>query len=456
MTTTRSHNRAGLAFGLALPVLLSGPGIASASIGESLTLPWWSAVPFVALLLAIAVLPLLKKRWWHRNRNKALVSIGLGGVVAAYLLSFGSDGAEVLLHILREYFSFIVLLGSLYTISGGILVEGDLRGRPLNNTFVLLIGASIASFVGTTGASMVLIRPFLRMNQGRKRVAHLPVFFIFIVSNLGGLLTPLGDPPLFLGYIKGVHFTWTLEHLWPQWLVANGIVLAVFLVWDTLAAWGDVPPPSAEPRPFRIRGAINFILLGGVVGATFSSRYLDAELARMRLVEALQIVLALLSLLLTPRTTRVANQFAWGPIVEVAVLFVGIFVAMLPALFLLREHGDELGVNEPWQYFWLSGGLSSFLDNAPTYVTFGTLAAGKDAADFAVLMNADKEALLAAISCGSVFMGANTYIGNGPNFMVQAIAEEAGYPTPSFFGYMVYSGLVLLPTFGLITFVFFV
>lgn len=424
-------------------------------LAAALDVPWWTAAPFVVLLLAIAVLPLTVGHWWHSNLNKALVAFALGGGVAAYLWSRGEAGQEALGHALIEYFSFMVLLWSLYTISGGIVIDGDFRGRPLNNTFLLAIGACLASVLGTTGASMLLIRPLLRMNRGRKRVSHLPVFFIFCVSNTGGLLTPLGDPPLFLGYLKGVSFFWTAEHLWFEWAIVNGIILTVFLVWDAFVIRGDRALPVEVPRPFGVRGGVNFLFLAGVLAAVLVKSYLTGtEMQEYFLTEAAQIILGLASLAVTPRALRQDNRFSWAPIVEVAVLFVGIFVVMVPALKLLENHGKELGITEAWQLFWLTGGLSSFLDNAPTYVTLGTLAAGGE--DFSILMRPDKEVILAAISCGAVFMGANTYIGNGPNFMVKAIAEEDGYPMPSFFGYMVYSGLILIPSFVLVTFLFFV
>jgi Na+/H+ antiporter NhaD/arsenite permease-like protein len=437
-------------------LLLLVPNTVQAAGNQALDLPPWTAAPFVVLLLLIATLPLLAGHWWHSNRNKALVAFPIAALVAAYLHSLGDDGVRALIHALIEYFSFIVLLWSLYTISGGIVIDGDFRGRPLNNTLLLLIGACLASFIGTTGASMLLIRPFLRMNHGRKYIAHLPVFFIFLVSNTGGLLTPLGDPPLFLGYIKGVDFFWTMQNLWYEWAVVNAIILGIFLVWDALASRGEMIVHDPEIRKsFGIRGGINFLFLAGVIGAVLSKSYLTGtEWEPYFIPEGAMILLGLLSLAVTSRIYREANNFTWGPIVEVAVLFLGIFVAMVPALELLRKHGPEFGITQPWQYFWLTGGLSSFLDNAPTYLTFATMAAGPEATNFSALMR-EKPEILAAISCGAVFMGANTYIGNGPNFMVKALAEEDGYKMPSFFGYMLYSGLILLPVFGLVTYWFF-
>ncbi len=368
--------------------------------------------------------------------------------------------------LIGEYVPFIVLLGSLYVISGGIVLSLNIRPGPLVNGILLAIGAVLANFIGTTGASMLLIRPYLRINKPRQNVGHLPIFFIFMVSNLGGLLTPLGDPPLFLGFLRGIDFFWTTS-LWPQWLLANGLVLSVFLVWDTVAYSRD-PFHSAETTPeppdvsekdagqFRIRGLINFLLLVGVIGAVLAKPIFREELGEAfpanLASEGIMVCLGIASMLLTPRTLRKENGYSWAPIIEVAALFVGIFITMVPALALLQEHGHEFGLSEPWQYFWLTGSLSGFLDNAPTYLTFATMASG--AAGIASLPQMAPQ-ILAAISCGAVFLGAMTYIGNGPNFMVKAISDEQNYRTPSFFGYMVYSISILVPIFILIMFVFF-
>jgi len=383
---------------------------------------------------------------------------------------------------LEEYVAFICLLGSLYTISGGIVIGGSLRGHPINNVAILGFGTVLANFIGTTGASMLLIRPILRINQTRQRRMHIPLFFIFTVSNLGGLLTPLGDPPLFLGLLRGVPFFWTLQLL-PQWLLANGIVLSMFFIWDSIAYLREPSPevledyPSGEPL-LHVRGVINVALLGGVVGVVLlqspdvSRQLADAtggllppDVARTSAGglnslwgAALMAGLGLTSYLITPLRLRRENRFSWGPILEVAILFLGIFVTMVPALAVLREMAPRLGLDEPWQYFVLSGTLSSFLDNAPTYVAFGNMAAGAD--NFALLVNNQVAGIagpivLAAISCGAVFMGANTYIGNGPNFMVKAISDEVGYRMPSFFGYFFWAVLVLGPVFFAIIFVFF-
>jgi Na+/H+ antiporter NhaD/arsenite permease-like protein len=403
-----------------------------------------TVAPFVLMLLAIAVCPLRVPHWWESNRNKLRVAIVLGlPILALYLAR--EPGA--LLHMAREYVSFIVLLAGLFVISGGILLRGDLAATPLTNAGFLAAGSVLASFVGTTGASMLLVRPLLQTNRERRHVKHTVIFFIFLVSNIGGMLTPLGDPPLFLGYLQGVPFAWTFR-LWPQWAFMVALLLALYVVWDTrqyarepLAA---LRRDRTQREPLRVRGALNILGLGGVVLAV---AFLH-EPSR----EAVILGLAGVSLWWTPREVRRANGFSWYPIVEVAVLFFGIFLTMIPALELLRHRGGELGVREPWQFFWATGALSSFLDNAPTYLTFLALGQGLGLAREIVGV---PEALLAAISVGAVAMGANSYIGNAPNFMVKSIAEEQGVPMPSFFGYMRYSGLVLLPLFVAVTLVFY-
>jgi Na+/H+ antiporter NhaD/arsenite permease-like protein len=401
-------------------------------------------LPFTALLLAIAVCPLLVPYWWNRHRNKfyAVAALGLP-VLAAY----GVTHPAALLHTAQDYVSFIVLLAGLFVISGGILLRGDLVATPATNTGFLALGGLLASFLGTTGASMLLIRPLLQTNSERTRVKHTVVFFIFVVSNVGGMLTPLGDPPLFLGYLAGVPFAWTFRLL-PHWALMLGALLAVFFVYDAVQ-FGREPLAAlrrdrARVEPLRVHGQLNVVWLAGVVLAV---ALLSAPWREMAIV-----ALAVLSLRLTPRQIRRDNGFSAGPMIEVAVLFAGIFLTMIPALELLRLRGDELGVRAPWQFFWASGALSSFLDNAPTYLTFLALGQGLRMSGEVVGV---PEAILAAISVGSVAMGANTYIGNAPNFMVKAIAEEAGVKMPSFFGYMLYSGAVLIPLFVVVTFVFF-
>lgn len=416
-------------------------------------LPVWTALPFVLLLMAIAVLPLVAHHWWERNRNKGVVAGLIAAPVAGYLVWRGDGGAHELTHAAADYVSFILLLGSLYAISGGIALRGDLPARPATNTAFLAAGAVLANLVGTTGAAMLLVRPLLRTNSERRHTRHVPVFFTFVVCNTGGLLTPLGDPPLFLGFLQGVDFAWTFR-LWPQWLMVNGVLLVVFLVWDGLAYWReekkDVARDDTRVSPLRVDGwKLNAPLLLGVVLAVLGQKALPPPAG-----EAIMLACGLLSVWKTPTAVRAANRFAWGPIAEVAILFAGIFVAMVPALALLKEHGGKFGVTEPWQFFWLTGLLSSLLDNAPTYLTFGNLAVAGQGPDIGWLA-ANRPDLLAAISCGAVFMGANTYIGNGPNFMVKAIADEQGYRMPSFFGYAGYAAAVLLPVFVAVTAVFF-
>ena len=407
-------------------------------------LPLYTVLPFVAMLLAIAVCPLWATHWWESNRNKMLVSCLLGlPILGLYVMR----EPKALLGMAEEYVSFIILLAGLYVISGGILMRGDLTATPLTNTGFLALGAALASFIGTTGASMLLIRPVLQTNRERTRVKHTVIFFIFLVSNIGGMLTPLGDPPLFLGYLQGVPFVWTFR-LWLHWLFMTGVLLAAYFVWDTTQYTREpiaaIRRDRAELEPLRVRGALNALWLGGVILAV---AFLH-EPAR----EVAIVGLALASLWRTPGGVRRANGFTYYPIVEVAVLFFGIFLTMIPALELLRLRGGELAVREPWQFFWVAGALSSFLDNAPTYLTFLALGQGLGLAREVVGV---PHAILTGIAVGAVAMGANTYIGNAPNFMVKSIAEAAGIRMPSFFGYTLYSGLVLIPLFVAVTFLFF-
>ena len=411
---------------------------------EIKALPAYTILHFVATLLSIAVLPLWTPHWWERNRNKLLVSAVLGlPVLVLYL----ARRPAALVHMGEDYVSFIVLLAGLFVISGGVLLRGDLSATPLVNSAFLAVGAVLASAVGTTGASMLLIRPLLQTNRERTRRKHTVVFFIFLVSNVGGMLTPLGDPPLFLGYLEGVPFTWTLR-LWPQWLLLTGALLLTYFVWDSIA-YAREPLAAlrldrAQIEPLRLRGSTNAVWLAGVI--------LAVAFLRAPLREVAIVLLAALSLWRTPAAIRRANGFTWYPIIEVAVLFLGIFLTMIPALELLRLRGGELGVRTPAQFFWAAGALSSFLDNAPTYLAFLALGQGLGLAGEVVGVPA---AILAAISVGAVAMGANTYIGNAPNFMVKSIAEEAGVKMPSFFGYMLYSGAILIPLFVLVTLLFF-
>ncbi len=438
--------------------------------------PLWSIAFFVLMLLCIAVLPLVVEHWWENNFNKLKISLLLGIPAVAYLvLAGGHDGVHHVLHTGEEYFSFIVLLSSLYIISGGIVLRGDIQARPIINTLFLALGAVLASLMGTTGAAMVLIRPLLRTNSERKHVMHTVIFFTFIVANIGGSLTPLGDPPLFMGYLRGVPFTWTL-HLLPQWSFAVGILLVLYFIMDSIQYRKEEPSAikldETRVQPLSVVGKINFLFLIGVVlsVAFINPLSLGEKWAYLQekcfLREIVMILLTLLSLRFTPKGLREENEFTYNGILEVAFLFLGIFATMVPALMWLNLHGGEFGVIKPWHFFWMTGSLSSFLDNTPTYVVYFELARAPDLLPELVRAYGQPPAslshvgipqiILMAISVGAVFMGANTYIGNAPNFMVKVIAEERKIKMPSFFGYMVWSGLILIPLFFAVTFIWFV
>jgi Na+/H+ antiporter NhaD/arsenite permease-like protein len=415
--------------------------------------PLYLCAPFVILLLAIAILPLAWPHFWEKNRNKAITATIVSIPVFIFMVM---KSPSALLHTFEEYLSFILLLASLFIISGGILIKGDLRATPIVNTVFLLIGAIMANLIGTTGASVLLIRPLLATISERKHIIHIPAFFIFIVSNIGGSLTPLGDPPLFLGYLRGAPFTWTF-HIFPMWLTAIGLLLIIFFVWDSLAyrkeKTVDLKQDLKKEVPLTIGGKINLLFLAGVILAVFFQVPAPYR-------ELTMIVMTVLSLTLTKKELRSENKFTFNPIAEVAILFAGIFITMVPLLVLLEVKGAALGIVKPWQYFWFAGGLSSFLDNAPTYLTFTALAESVTKTighgGFPIVHGIGvRQDLLIAISTGAVFMGANTYIGNGPNFMVKSICDEQKIKTPHFFGYMMYSGLILLPLFGLLTLLFF-
>ena len=433
-------------------------------------LPLVTALPFVALLVAIAVMPLLAPAWWHSNRNKpVIVTLISLPILAYFLLDLGEPGRELLHEKFHEYLSFIVVIAALFVVAGGIHIQGSLAGTPAVNTSVLAIGAVLANILGTTGASVLLIRPLLRANKRRKRVAHTVIFFIFIVANCAGLLTPIGDPPLLLGFLKGVPFDWTLR-LWPQWLLINAALLFIFFCWDTWALNKDeVELPGSQHdevkihEPLRVQGVIEMLILAAVIVTIVSAGKAAAagQPWPRNVQEALIVVLALVGYFGGSRDRRTKNVFTFAPIVEVAVLFAGIFVTMTPMLEILNAHAAGLGLTRPWHFFWTSGALSSVLDNAPTYLAFAATAAGLQgvaphgAYIGTLALDPGTARLLAAISTGSVFMGANTYIGNAPNFMVRAIAEENGVRMPSFFGYMAYSIGILLPLFLLVSIVFF-
>ncbi len=444
------------------------------SLGAGLS-AWWG-LPFAGVLLSIAILPLAAPTVWHHHFGKIAA-----GWALAFLLPFAAvfgpqaAGGALVHTLLAEYIPFIVLLVALFTAAGGIYVRGNLHGSPGVNVAIMAVGSLLASVMGTTGASMLLIRPLIRANDNRKHVAHVVVFFIFTVSNAGGSLTPLGDPPLFLGFLKGVTFFWTVGHIFPETLSLLGALLLIFYAIDSYWYRREgvlrADPTPDSPR-LGLDGAINLLPLAAVVvlvlasglwkpGIAFDVFGTTVELQQV-LRDVLLVGVTLLSLAITPAGVREKNQFSWGPMQEVAKLFIGIFLTMIPVLAMLKagEQGAFAAVARavtgpdgqplPWAYFWFSGVLSSFLDNAPTYLVFFNLAGGDPVALMTVLAPT-----LAAISAGSVFMGANTYIGNAPNFMVKAIAEERGIRMPSFFGYMAWSVAVLVPLFVLMTFIWF-
>lgn len=432
--------------------------------------------PFVLLLLSIAVLPLFLPHFWEKNRNKAIVSAVFGFPPAAF---FFFRDINILANTALEYGAFIALLGALFVISGGIYIRGSFKGSPGVNTAFLAIGALLANLIGTTGASMLLIRPLIRANECRSKKAHMVIFFIFIVSNCAGLLTPLGDPPLFLGFLKGVSFCWTFSLL-PELLFVVGALLFVFYVTDSYFFKKEkkechdaiTREEHVLSERFGIEGRRNFIFLFGIIAVILFSGYVlyhiegpvilgetfGSEVSAVTQIVAFTLM-AVLSYRMTPSRIHERNRFNFHPISEVAILFAGIFATMIPALLILETQGKGMGVTEEWQFFWLTGGLSSFLDNAPTYLTFTSLAKGtlelSGEGLRALSVHPEGQKILAAISCGAVFMGANTYIGNGPNFMVKSIAEQGKIKMPGFFQYMFWSTSVLVPVFLLVTVIFF-
>lgn len=458
---------------------LMAPALASSPAGREPVPSLLWAVPFVVLLLSVATLPLSRHthQWWEKHHNKLFLGLTLGGVVLAYygLRDHGYQGsapgraslvAAAEHAILREYVPFMVLLVSLYIIAGGLQLRGDLMAYPRVNTAFLAAGAVLASFIGTTGASMVLIRPLLQTNRDRTHVRHTVIFFIFLVSNIGGCLLPLGDPPLFLGYLRGVPFTWTTR-LWREWLFCISVLLTVYYLWDRVAFRRE--PPGEEQSdarhfsPLRLRGSINLLWLLGVVlsvALIVPGRPLPGTdvVVRDFVREATMLGLTALSLASTPRGLRREVEFSYGAIREVAALFLGIFLTMQVPIEILQARGPELGLTSPAEFFWATGLLSSFLDNAPTYVVFLETGLSLPDPPGTELLNLPggsiAQSLLAAVSLGAVFMGANTYIGNGPNFMVKSIAEGRGIKMPGFFGYMLYSVLILLPLFVVVSWLF--
>ncbi|MEY2713805.1 MAG: hypothetical protein RIT24_148 [Planctomycetota bacterium] len=431
---------------------------------------WWIGVlPFAGLLAAIAAVPLLPTvaHWWHSNLNRYLVSLAAAGLALAYIgLESGMAGIGNALHhaVPGEYVPFMCLLFALYVIAGGLRIETPFDGHPRENLALLAVGALIASFIGTTGAAMVLIRPLLESIRRRKYQAHSVIFFIFIVCNCGGCLLPIGDPPLFMGYLKGVPFGWTLS-LWKEWLIVNGLLLVAYAAIDGWLHGKERREiqRADDHRRFRIEGAVNIPLLALAIAAValvVPGTPLPGTdwTAPAFLREGILLALCAASWRLTSRDVRRANRFEFGAIIEVAAIFIGIFISMQTPLAVLSSKGAELGISSPFAFYWVTGALSSFLDNAPTYVVFfeiaKTLPQVPDEAYVAIAGGSIREDLLTAISLGAVFMGANTYIGNGPNFMVKAIAEGEGVRMPSFFGYMAWSVGILVPLLALAEIVF--
>lgn len=446
------------------------------NLGE--LLPLYSCIPFACMLLSIALLPLVAGTFWHHHFGK-ISAFWAASLAIPFVIIYKNAAVYEILHIiLADYVPFIILLWALFTISGGILLKGSLRGSPLVNTIIILIGTLLASWMGTTGAAMLMIRPFLRANAHRKNKTFMVVFFIFLVANVGGALTPLGDPPLFLGFLHGVSFFWTFKIL-PHMVFTTIILIVMYFFLDNYfykKEGGTPPPDDGEKIPLRLVGTYNFLFLGGVVGAVLMSGVLDlGEVTTLGIHRAVQdwlrdgllVMFGLASLWATPRTLREENEFSWFPIMEVAYLFIGIFVTMIPCLLLLKAGSQGSfaflieAVQEPWHYFWVTGLLSAFLDNAPTYLTFfntalGSFYAGMTEGQSVPLLMTEKAIYLKAVSTGAVFFGACSYIGNAPNFMVRSIAQEAGVDMPSFFGYIIkYSLVFLIPTFVVVTVIFF-
>ncbi len=424
----------------------------------------WMVIPFVVMLLTIAIAPLMAEHLWESNRNK-LIFTAIISVATIILLSCYGLGGDIVHGLLHEYIPFIMLLLALFVVTGGIHICGDITATPLVNTFILGLGFVLASVMGTTGAAMLLIRPLLQINQQRVHKVHTVLFFIAIVANCGGLLTPLGDPPLFLLYLKGADFAW-FSGMFPQWLTAGVLLLGMYMLTDRYY-YGKEPAEAKlrdlqEQEPIKLTGARNFLYLGMVIAAVLfiNKNYIPAmadEHAPFYITFLRDIVLAIiiiLSLATTRKSVRQANNFSWAPIMEVAILFVGIFVTMTPAMLYLNQNAQSLGLTEGWQFFYSTGALSAFLDNAPTAVAFHAVAAGLP--DVAGEVAGVSALLLQAISIGAVFFGAMTYIGNGPNFMVKAIAEQEGVKMPSFFGYILkFSLVVLLPVYIIVQLIFF-
>ncbi len=427
------------------------------------SMPLWASIPFVIMLLMIAIGPLAFEHWWESNKNRFIVSMALAIPVAIYLICNGLT-AKLEHQILADYIPFIILLTSLFVITGGIHICGDIKAKPLNNTIFLMIGYILASFMGTTGAAMLLIRPVIATNSQRKFKTHTILFFIAAVANCGGLLTPLGDPPLLLLYLRGAEFSWFL-HMIPEWAMVGTLLMIVYFFVDSYyykkEDWVNLSADSREIQPIRMKGALNLVWLVGVVAAVafINPNVIPAmgghpPFYLQFLREFILIALIICAWFTTKTEVREANKFSWAPIIEVAVIFIGIFVTMTPTLLYLDQNAASLGLTEPWQFFYTTGALSSFLDNAPTAVAFWTV--GTQLPETAHQIAYVPEIILTAIATASVFFGAMTYIGNGPNFMVKAIAEENDIKMPSFFAYIFkFTLIVLLPIYILVQLVFF-
>lgn len=419
----------------------------------------WALIPFALMLLSIAIMPLIAEKWWESNLHKFYVAIGLAIPASIYLILNGM-GSNLQHQMLFDYVPFIILLGALFVVTGGIRIQGDIQARPRNNLIIMSIGYILASFIGTTGAAMLMIRLLIEVNQQRKYKMHTILFFIALVANCGGILTPLGDPPLFLLYLRGAEFTWFMTLL-PEWIFVGVTLLSIYYIADRFIYYRKEPTEAImadvhEKKNIAISGKINIIYLLGIILAVsfLNPQYFPsmgdhhAPIYMRYLREVALLIIMAMSLITTKNNVRTENKFSWEPIVEVGVVFIGIFATMTPALIYLNNNAASLGIQAPWQFFYGAGTLSAFLDNSPTAVAFHTVALGLPSVASSTLIAGIPEILLKAIALGSVFFGAMTYIGNGPNFMVKAIAEQSGIKMPSFFGYMTrFSLIILLPVY---------
>ena len=463
-----------------LHVFAAESGLSDTALGN--TLPIWSCIPFAGMLLSIAIFPLIKEEWWEKHKPWVVAFWSLLFLIP-FAIAFGEHVAlEHLIEVtLGDYLTFIVLLFGLFCVAGNISLQGDLAGNPKVNVVLLLIGTLLSSWIGTTGASMLMVRPVIKMNSWRKNKAQIMIFFIFMISNMGGCLTPIGDPPLLMGFMRGVPFFWSL-HLFPILIFNMILLLIIFYLIDKKQYRKDIanglrPDISKPGVDIKVEGLHNVfflvaIVVAGILSGTLPSLpmfqdaagnvlgitiYKSVKLTFPAIIEVAIILLAaLLSFKTTNEKIRTQNHFTWGAIKEVAVLFIGIFITMQPALALLKTMGPNLGITEPYEMFWATGLLSSFLDNTPTYLVFLTTAGTLGfTSGIVTTVGTISVKILMAISCGAVFMGANTYIGNAPNFMVKSISDENGIRMPSFFGYMGWSLCILVPVFFIDMLVFF-